>query len=60
MQWDAASIIYTDGSCIKKENGTHALGAGVRRPNCSADTANVLACGLGLTNTINRAEMCHI
>jgi hypothetical protein len=62
MLWDAASIIYTDyGSCIEKENGTHnALGAGVCRPNCAADTAHVLPCGLGPTNTINRAELCAI
>jgi hypothetical protein len=55
MQWDAPSIIYTDGSCIENENGTHALGAGVCRPNCVADTAHVLPYGVGPTNTINRA-----
>jgi ribonuclease HI len=60
MQWDAQSIIYTDGSCIEKENGTHALGAGVCRPNCVADTAHVLPYGVGPTNTINRAELCAI
>jgi ribonuclease HI len=60
LRWDARSIIYTDGSCVEKENGTHALGAGVCRPNCQIDTAHVLPCGVGPTNTINRAELCAI
>jgi ribonuclease HI len=60
MRWDAASIIYTDGSCTEKKDGTHALGAGVCRPNNKSDTAHVLPCGVGPTNTINRAELCAI
>ena len=60
MQWNATSIIYTDGSCIEKEDGTRALGAGVCRPNQPTQTAHVLPCGVGPTNTINRAELCAI
>jgi hypothetical protein len=30
LRYDAPSIICTEGSCLDKEGGIHALGAGVR------------------------------
>jgi hypothetical protein len=43
------SIIYTCGSCVEKNIRANAPGAGVRRPNCEADSTHILPCGIGPT-----------
>jgi ribonuclease HI len=59
---DWKSRAYTDESCQKKENGgktTQYIGAGVYHPDFKTE-CYVHFGGIGLTNTINRAELTGI
>jgi ribonuclease HI len=57
----AEQIIWTDGSCIKPEdgNGPHRLGAAVYN-GLTGDTTHVDPAGHEYTNTITRAELAAI
>ena len=62
LRWHAASILYTDGSCLNTEAGQR-IGAAVMRPAHTDGTPRRWAvdpCGAGPTNTINRAELAAI
>jgi ribonuclease HI len=57
FKWQANNIIYTDGSQQGTIEHGIVIGGGVCRPREPSAAAYVLPCGVGPTNTINRAEL---